>query len=155
MERRNFLRVGTLGGLSLAQFLRLQSARGDGPAKKDVNCIFIFLIGGMPQHDMWDPKPSAPLEFPSPFGYSRVEEFSKIRVDSIACAHKITDLPTKLEWHKKEKDLEKARKDKRKTLFDAQDKIEDDKDRLIAEIEAQLKQQTVEEEVFTIRWLVR
>ena len=68
VRRRDFLRVGTLGGLSLAQLLRLQqSARADGGAKKDVNCIFIFLIGGMPQHDMWDPKPNAPAEIRGDF----------------------------------------------------------------------------------------
>src|ERR1051326_4933467 len=66
LNRRNFLRVGTLGGLSLASFLRLQSARGEQP-KKDVNCIFIFLIGGMPHHDMWDPKPNAPAEIRGDF----------------------------------------------------------------------------------------
>jgi len=64
------------------------------------------------------------------------------------------DLPSKLQAHKKVKDLEKLRQDKRKTLFDAQDKIDADKDRLIGEIEAQLMQQTSEEEVFTIRWAV-
>jgi superfamily II DNA or RNA helicase len=69
--------------------------------------------------------------------------------------HKIVDLPTKLQAHKKVKELEKLRQDKRKMLFDAQDKIDADKDRLIGEVEAQLKQQTAEEEIFTIRWLVR
>ena len=63
-------------------------------------------------------------------------------------------MPTKLHAHKKVKELEKLRQDKRKMLFDAQDKIDADKDRLIGEIEAQLKQQTAEEEIFTIRWKV-
>ena len=68
LSRRNFLRVGTLGGLGLAEFLRLQqTARADGGVKKDVNCIFIFLIGGMPQHDMWDPKPDAPADIRGDF----------------------------------------------------------------------------------------
>jgi hypothetical protein len=44
--------------------------------------------------------------------------------------------------------------EKRKTLFDAQDKIDADKDRLIAETEAKLEQKTAEEEIFTIRWRV-
>ena len=68
--------------------------------------------------------------------------------------HKIVDLPTKLQAHKKVKELEKLRQDKRKMLFDAQDKIDADKDRLIGEIESQLKQQTAEEEIFTVRWSV-
>lgn len=68
--------------------------------------------------------------------------------------HKIVNLPTKLQAHKKVKELEELRQEKRKMLFDAQDKIDADKDRLIGEIEAQLKQQTAEEEIFTIRWRV-
>src|SRR5260221_7332861 len=60
LTRRNFLRVGSLGGLSLAQALRMQqAARAEGAAKKDVNCIFIFLIGGSAAHDRWEPKPGA------------------------------------------------------------------------------------------------
>src|SRR5436305_3768917 len=71
-SRRNFLRVGTLGGLSFAQFLRLQqTARAENGTRKDVNCIFIFLIGGMPQHDMWDPKPNAPAEIRGDFKPAR------------------------------------------------------------------------------------
>ena len=61
--RREFLRVGTLAGLSLGQFLELEQACGVEPARRrDVNCIFIFLIGGMPHQDLWDLKPDAPAE---------------------------------------------------------------------------------------------
>jgi hypothetical protein len=68
INRRGFLRVGTLAGLSLAEFLRLQHA-GAAPAvrKKDVNCIFIFILGGMSQHDMWDYKTEAPAEIRGDF----------------------------------------------------------------------------------------
>src|SRR5262245_40586632 len=75
-DRRDFLRVGTVGGLSIAEFLRLQQAAAGGPAgagapKRDVNCIFIFLIGGMSHHDMWDPKPTAPAEIRGDFATAR------------------------------------------------------------------------------------
>ena len=69
-KRREFLRVGTAGGLSLASLLRMQQATAaDPPAKpkRDVNCIFIFTLGGMPQHDMWDFKPHAPPEIRGDF----------------------------------------------------------------------------------------
>src|SRR5580698_321753 len=36
------------------------------------------------------PRPSSPLEFPSPLVWLLLDEFNKMRVDSIACAHKIT-----------------------------------------------------------------
>jgi Protein of unknown function (DUF1501) len=70
IDRRGFLRVGSLGGLSLAQMLQLQQAQaqqGIAAAKKDINCIFIFIIGGMAHQDMWDPKPAAPAEIRGEF----------------------------------------------------------------------------------------
>jgi len=76
VSRREFVRVGSLAGLSLAEFFRLQNAgaseRGDeggsrSPAKKDVNCIFIFMLGGMSHHDTFDLKPEAPAEIRGDF----------------------------------------------------------------------------------------
>jgi hypothetical protein len=61
IKRREFLRLGTIGGLSLADVLRLQHiCAAETKKQKDVNCIFLFIIGGMPQQDMWDLKPDAP-----------------------------------------------------------------------------------------------
>jgi hypothetical protein len=68
IDRRAVLRMGTLAGLSLPQILRLQHAQAAPKAgKKDVNCIFIFCIGGMSHHDLWDPKPEAPAEMRGDF----------------------------------------------------------------------------------------
>jgi uncharacterized protein (DUF1501 family) len=73
ISRRGFLRAGSLAGLSLAQIMRLQSARAAdtsaGPARpaNDINCIFIFIIGGMAHQDLWDPKPDAPAEIRGDF----------------------------------------------------------------------------------------
>jgi hypothetical protein len=39
-------------------------------------------------------------------------------------------------------------------LFEAQDKIDNDKDNLIQDIEGRLKQEVKIEEVFTLRWKV-
>ena len=66
LDRRGFLRLGSAGGLALGQFLQLQAAQPTAKTK-DVNCIFIFLIGGMPHHDMWDYKPDAPAEIRGDF----------------------------------------------------------------------------------------
>ena len=67
-SRREFIRVGSLAGLGFADILRLQHAAGN-PAtrKKDVNCIFLFIVGGMPHQDMWDLKPDAPSEIRGDF----------------------------------------------------------------------------------------
>lgn len=73
IRRRGFLRVGSLAGLSLPQLLRLQAVSAAetsaGPALpgKDINCIFIFIIGGMAHQDLWDPKPDAPAEIRGDF----------------------------------------------------------------------------------------
>ena len=76
VDRRGFLRVGSIGGLSLAQLLRLESLRAAedaarqvsaAAAEKQVNCIFIFIIGGMAHQDLWDPKPEAPIEIRGDF----------------------------------------------------------------------------------------
>lgn len=67
-------------------------------------------------------------------------------------ARLIADLMGKVEAQKKIKDLERSRNEKRKSLFTAQDKVEDDKDKLIATVEARLKQQVATETVFTVRW---
>src|SRR5882724_3682515 len=73
IDRRGFLRVGSLAGLSLAEVLRWQSARAADATsplprpKTDINCIFIFIIGGMAHQDLWDPKPEAPAEIRGDF----------------------------------------------------------------------------------------
>ena len=68
MTRREWLRVGGLGclGLSLpglmqrrASAAQIGKAASFGRAK---SCIILFLAGGPPQHETWDPKPDAPRE---------------------------------------------------------------------------------------------
>ena len=61
-SRRQFLRVGGLAGIGLPQLLQMQSTLAAEGAQRDVNCIFIFILGGMPHQDMWDLKPDAPAE---------------------------------------------------------------------------------------------
>src|SRR5262245_61496887 len=67
IDRRSFLRAGSLAGLSLAELLRLKQAQAAAGGTKDVNCIFIFIIGGMAHQDLWDPKPDAPAEIRGEF----------------------------------------------------------------------------------------
>src|SRR2546422_2713969 len=67
LDRRGFLRVGSVAGLSLANSLRLQAAQPANPRRRDVNCIFIFVLGGMSHHDLWDYKADAPAEIRGDF----------------------------------------------------------------------------------------
>ena len=64
------------------------------------------------------------------------------------------DLDAKVALRRQTADREKLRNEKRRSLFDAHDRIEADKDRLIAEIEAKLRQNIEHRDVFTIRWTV-
>lgn len=68
IDRRGFLKIGSLGGLGLADVLRLQQMHAaEGKPPKDINCIFIFIIGGMAHQDLWDMKPEAPPEIRGDF----------------------------------------------------------------------------------------
>jgi hypothetical protein len=75
LSRREWLRVGGLGTLGLSLPALLQ-ARDTAPAGvlptdktfgKAKNVIFLYLLGGPPQHETFDPKPEAPLEVRGPF----------------------------------------------------------------------------------------
>jgi hypothetical protein len=61
-SRRSLLQAGGIGllGLSLGDVLRLRAAAAPdgGPAPRSV--IYVFLSGGLSQHDSFDPKPDAP-----------------------------------------------------------------------------------------------
>ena len=60
-SRRELLKIGSLAGLSMAEILRLQETCAfDQKPAKEINCIFIFVLGGMPHQDMWDLTPDAP-----------------------------------------------------------------------------------------------
>jgi hypothetical protein len=61
VSRREVLRAGGLGllGLSLADLLRARTAAAGG-AGRAKSCIVLFMLGGPPQHETWDPKPDAP-----------------------------------------------------------------------------------------------
>jgi hypothetical protein len=70
VTRRGFLKAGVLGltGLSLADALRLRSARAaDGRPVRDTSVILIWKGGGPSHLDMWDLKPDAPVEYRGEF----------------------------------------------------------------------------------------
>ena len=61
-------------------------------------------------------------------------------------------LEEKLAGQKQVKELEKLRNQKRRSLFDAQDEVDEQRDRLIAQIEGKLEQKSELKSLFTIRW---
>jgi hypothetical protein len=69
-SRREVLRAGGLSclGLSLSGLLRSQARAGTATREAGRNfgraksCIVLYLTGGPPQHETFDPKPDAPVE---------------------------------------------------------------------------------------------
>ncbi|MEQ8785243.1 MAG: DUF1501 domain-containing protein [Pirellulaceae bacterium] len=74
VSRREWLRIGGLGALGLSMAQLGGAARADGIAPDNMpaelarsfgrakRCIILFLLGGPPQMETWDPKPDAPAE---------------------------------------------------------------------------------------------
>ncbi|MCA9101515.1 MAG: DUF1501 domain-containing protein, partial [Planctomycetales bacterium] len=80
VSRRELLRIGGLGmlgslnmsALALPQLIgsAQASALTEGSGKmfgRAKNIIFLYLTGGPPQHETFDPKPDAPVELRGPF----------------------------------------------------------------------------------------
>src|SRR5688572_12970941 len=69
--RREFMQIGalTLGGLTLADLLAYRAhASQSGRSVPNTSVILLFLDGGAPQAETFDPKMSAPREYRSLFG---------------------------------------------------------------------------------------
>ena len=64
ISRRDFLQVGLGGtlGLGLCDLLRLRASAAETmpAAKKNVNCIMVWMDGGPSHYETFDPKPDAP-----------------------------------------------------------------------------------------------
>ncbi len=84
----------------------------------------------------------------------QIKEMDKVIREAKADAHKAADLHSKVDKQRHIKVLESKRNDMRKRLFEAQDKVEEDKDALLNGIEAALAQRIEEEEVFAVRFEV-
>ena len=61
-------------------------------------------------------------------------------------------LADKLEWKKKQRELEDKRNKMRKELFDRQDEIDNQRNQLLEQLEAKLTPQVEERTLFTIEW---
>lgn len=70
VARRSFLRAGVLGlgGLGLADLLRLRASGAASPRSVKKSVILFWLSGGPGHMETWDPKPDAPSGFRGPLG---------------------------------------------------------------------------------------
>ncbi len=99
LNRRTFLHVGFVGGLGLTldQYLRLQSLQAAEPGAKEPKakaCIHIFLPGGSAHQETFDPKPLAPVEYRGQMGtvQTKIEGvvFNECLKETAQVADKIT-----------------------------------------------------------------
>lgn len=73
LSRRELLRVGGLGlaGLTLDSLLQAPAAADRAGAGRSFgkarSCILLYMSGGPPQHETWDPKPEASAEIRGPY----------------------------------------------------------------------------------------
>jgi hypothetical protein len=69
VSRRDFLRIGALGGLGLTLPGLLQSeARAGRHRSRAKSVVLVYLGGGLSHHDSFDPKPEAPAEVRGKYG---------------------------------------------------------------------------------------
>lgn len=69
VTRRNVLKIGALGGFTLADFWRLQAQGAARPQRSSQPAVIqIFLAGGPSHLETYDPKPHAPAEYRGPLG---------------------------------------------------------------------------------------
>ena len=66
IPRRAFLKIGALGGLTLADVLRLEAEQPAAHTNRK-SVILIFLEGGASHLDTYDLKPAAPAEYRGEF----------------------------------------------------------------------------------------
>lgn len=69
LRRRSFLQLGALGlgGLGLADVMRLRASGNPSAAIPDTSVIFIWLPGGAPHMETYDLKPDAPEDYRGEF----------------------------------------------------------------------------------------
>jgi PAS domain-containing protein len=91
-SRRSFLKAGGLGvaGLTLSDLLR-HEARAGAAAKKENSVLILWMRGGPSQHETWDPKPNAPIEYRGAFGATQTNVPGIEIVDLLPRCAKIMD----------------------------------------------------------------
>jgi hypothetical protein len=102
ITRRHALRLGScglIGGLTLPTILELQAKAAGTRAAKAKACIFLFLEGGPPHQDMWDPKPNAPIEIRGPFQQIQTNVPGTFVTDQLPHCSKMVDKFTILRSH--------------------------------------------------------
>ena len=81
-----------------------------------------------------------------------IKEFDRQIKEARRAATTALTLEEKLAGQKKIRAIEAQRNQKRRSLFDAQDQVDKQRDELITQIEGKLNQQARAEQLFSLRW---
>jgi superfamily II DNA or RNA helicase len=81
-----------------------------------------------------------------------IKEFDRLIKETRRASINALTLEEKLANQKQIKAIEAQRNEKRRSLFEAQDEIDKNRERLISQIEAKLQSATAEEMLFTLTW---
>jgi adenine-specific DNA-methyltransferase len=81
-----------------------------------------------------------------------IKQLDRMIKEARRAANAAALLEEKLAGQKQIKALESQRNEKRRSLFDAQDEVDANREKLIASIEAKLTQKTVQTQLFSVRW---
>jgi adenine-specific DNA-methyltransferase len=81
-----------------------------------------------------------------------IKEFDRLIKEARRAASTVLTLEEKLAAQKQIKALESQRHEKRRSLFEAQDRVDQQREELISNIEGKLNQRSGLTELFTIRW---
>ena len=98
MNRRNFLQIGSIGGLGLTlpQYLKLQAEDAVSDKAKAQSVIYIYLPGGFAAQETFDPKPLAPVEYKGPLNAINTSipglQYSEYLKETAKIADKITTI---------------------------------------------------------------
>ncbi len=84
-----------------------------------------------------------------------IKEFDRLIKEARRTATTALTLEEKLDGQKQIKALESQRNEKRRSLFEAQDKVDHQREELISSIEGKLTQQETLTSLFAIRWTLR
>ncbi len=84
----------------------------------------------------------------------KLKDLDRMIKERKAEAKKILKLEEKIAVHREIKEMEKRRNTLRYNLYQEQDRVDEEKEILINEIESRLQQNTEEKELFTIRWSI-
>ena len=133
------------GSLNIKELDDIQKEKQSGIINDIAEKNAVFFEEEMDKLDKWAEDRKKSLEI-------HIKDLDMAIKQQKTMSRKIARLEEKVNLQRKIKAMEKKRSDLRRKLFDAQDEIEKQKDNLLDEIEARMRQRIKTKELFRIHW---